>query len=288
MTAPTSTRIASLFERNRQSGRKAFIAYLTAGDPHPDQTAGLVLALERGGADLIELGVPFSDPIADGPVIQRASDRALRAGMNLSRLLEAVREVRRVSEVPLLLFSYMNPLLRYGFDKLARDAAEAGIDGVLLTDLSIEEAEDPVARLKEHGLDTVFLVAPTSSDRRLELVARHSSGFIYLVSRTGVTGEQASVSDAAAPLIQRTRKHTSLPLAVGFGISTPQQVAAVAQLADGVVVGSAIVKTIEKYAGLAEITPEQLATEVERFVSGLTAPLASGEVVTQNSAKGSA
>ncbi len=288
MAAAGPTRIAALFERNRQSGRKAFIAYLTAGDPHPDQTSGLVLALERGGADLIELGVPFSDPIADGPVIQRASDRALRAGMNLHRLLETVREIRRVSEVPLLLFSYMNPLLRYGFDKLARDAAEAGIDGVLLTDLSVEEADEPVSRLKEQGLDTVFLVAPTSSDRRLDLVARHSSGFIYLVSRTGVTGEQASVSDAVAPLVERTRRHTGLPLAVGFGISTPQQVAAVARLADGVVVGSAIVKTIEKTANLPGTTAEQLATEVERFVTGLTAPLASGEAVTQSSAKGSA
>lgn len=181
------------------------------------------MALERGGADLIELGVPFSDPIADGPVIQRASDRALRAGMNLSKLLESVREIRRVSQIPLLLFSYMNPLLRYGFERLARDASEAGIDGVLLTDLSVEEAEEPVGRLREQGLDTVFLVAPTSSERRLGLVSRHSSGFVYLVSRTGVTGEQASVSEAVAPLIARTSLHTSLPLAVGFGISTPSR-----------------------------------------------------------------
>src|SRR5271165_1437677 len=273
MAAPTRTRIGHLFELNRESGKKAFIAYLTAGDPHPDQTASLVLALERGGADLIELGVPFSDPIADGPVIQRASDRALRAGMNLSRLLESVREIRRASQIPLLLFSYMNPLLRYGFERLARDASEAGIDGVLLTDLSVEEADEPVRRLREHGLDTVFLVAPTSSERRLDLVSQHSSGFIYLVSRTGVTGEQASVSDAVAPLIRRTRRHTGLPLAVGFGISTARQVAEVAQAADAVVVGSAIVKTIEKNAGLTGITPQTLAAEVERFVRELSAPL---------------
>ncbi len=179
---------AACSRRAKAQGRKAFIAYLTAGDPTPAHTASLVLALERGGADLIELGVPFSDPIADGPVIQRASDRALAAGATLSGLLETVREIRRHSEIPLLLFSYLNPLLRYGFGNLARDAAEAGIDGVLLTDLSVEEAAEPVRRLREQSLDTVFLAAPTSTERRLRLVAEHSSGFIYLVSRTGVTG----------------------------------------------------------------------------------------------------
>ncbi|MGA7411132.1 MAG: tryptophan synthase subunit alpha [Bryobacteraceae bacterium] len=288
MAAQTLTRIGHLFERSRKSGKKAFIAYVTAGDPHPDQTTAIVLALERGGADLIELGVPFSDPIADGPVIQRASDRALRAGTNLNKLLESVREIRRVSQIPLLLFSYMNPLLRYGFERLARDASQAGIDGVLLTDLSVEEADEPVRRLREQGLDTVFLVAPTSSDRRLDLVSRHSSGFIYLVSRTGVTGEQASVSDAVALLIERTRKHTSLPLAVGFGISTPRQVAEVAQLADAVVVGSAIVKTIEKNAALPGITPQTLTAEVERFVRELTAPLQRDDAAISGAAKGSA
>ena len=273
MAGPSLTRIGQLFERSRQSGRKVFIAYLTAGDPHPNQTSAMVLALERGGADLIELGVPFSDPIADGPVIQRASDRALRAGMNVNRLLESVREIRQVSQIPLLLFSYMNPVLRYGFEKLARDASEAGVDGVLLTDLSVEEADEPVARLRGRGLDTVFLAAPTSSERRLDLVSRYSSGFIYLVSRTGVTGEQASVPETVAPLIERTRQRTTLPLAVGFGISTPRQVAEVAGLADAVVVGSAIVRTIEKSAGLPGMTPETVAGDAERFVRELTAPL---------------
>ncbi len=190
----TTTRISSLFARHQAHGRKAFIAYLTAGDPSLAHTVDLVLALERGGADLIELGVPFSDPIADGPVIQRASERALQAGANLPKLLETVRAIRRQSEIPLLLFSYLNPLLRYGFDNLARDAAASGIDGVLLTDLSVEEAAEPVSRLRSQSLDTVFLAAPTSSERRLRLVAEHSSGFIYLVSRTGVTGEQASLA----------------------------------------------------------------------------------------------
>ena len=266
----TSTRISSLFAARKADGRKAFIAYLTGGDPSPELTASLVLALERGGADLIELGVPFSDPIADGPVIQRASDRALRAGMTLPRLLDTVREIRRSSQIPLVLFSYMNPLLRYGFEKLARDAADAGIDGVLLTDLCIEEAGEPVRQLRAHGLDTVFLAAPTSTERRLKLVAEQSSGFVYLVSRTGVTGEQTSLSSAAAPLARRMRELTDLPLAIGFGVSTPQHVKEVAEVADGVVVGSAIVKCIEQHTGKPE-----LPQELERFTRNLTRPLES-------------
>lgn len=268
--ATTATRITQLFERCTAEGRKAFIAYLTAGDPNPEATVPLVLALERGGADLIELGVPFSDPIADGPVIQRASERALHAGTTLKRILEMVREIRRQSEIPLLLFSYLNPVMHYGFDKLAQDAATAGIDGVLLTDLSIEEAEEPARRLREHSLDTVFLGAPTSSERRLELIGRHSSGFVYLVSRTGVTGEQASLSAQAIPLIKKMRKHTNLPLALGFGISKPEHVAEVAQFADGIVVGSAIVKTIE-----ANIHSADLPAAVEQFTRQLSAPLRS-------------
>jgi tryptophan synthase alpha chain len=264
----TRTRIGNLFATCKAENRKAFIAYLTAGDPRPEQTAPLVLALERGGADLIELGVPFSDPIADGPVIQRASDRALRAGMTLPKLLQIVSEIRRHSEIPLLLFSYLNPLLRYGFEKLARDASAVGVDGVLLTDLCIEEATEPVQRLREQGLDTIFLAAPTSTERRLRLVAEHSSGFVYLVSRTGVTGEQESVSQAAAPLARRMRELTELPLAVGFGISRPEQVSEVAQIADGVVVGSAIVKCIEKNLG-----EPDLDARLEAFTRHLTGPL---------------
>jgi tryptophan synthase alpha chain len=268
MSVKTATRIGDMFERCRNTQRKAFIAYLTAGDPSPEETTSLVLALERGGADLVELGVPFSDPIADGPVIQRASDRALRAGTKLQRILDIVREVRRRSQIPLLLFSYLNPLLRYGFEKLAGDAAAAGVDGVLLTDLCVEEAEEPVRKLRTENLDTVFLAAPTSSPERLRLVAEHSSGFIYLVSRTGVTGEQASLSDAAAPLTRRMRGLTDLPLAVGFGVSTPQQVSEIAKLADGVVVGSALVRQIERNAGDAD-----LASNLENFTRRLTAPL---------------
>ncbi len=249
MPATATARIAGLFEKFRNTRRKAFIAYLTGGDPSPKHTLSLLRALEEGGADLIELGVPFSDPIADGPVIQRASDRALRAGTKLIDLLELVREFRQTSQTPIILFSYLNPLLRYGFEKLARDAANAGVDGVLLTDLSVEEAAEPVHLLRRAGLDTVFLAAPTSSEGRLKLVAEHSSGFIYLVSRTGVTGEQHALSDSVRPLLSRMRRLTDLPLAVGFGISTVAQVGEVAAVADGVVVGSALVKVIEQNGG---------------------------------------
>jgi tryptophan synthase alpha chain len=235
------------------------IAYLTAGDPTPEATPKLVAALERGGADLVELGVPFSDPIADGPVIQLAGDRALRAGTTLAKVLQIAKKIRETSEVPLLLFTYLNPALRYGFERLARDAKAAGIDGCLLTDASVEEAADYVKVMRAAGLDTVFLAAPTSTERRLKLVAEYSSGFVYLVSRTGITGEQQALSDAALPLIERMRKHTDLPLAVGFGISKPEHVAALAPHAEAVVVGSAIVRQIEKDpAGL------------EEFVRGLT------------------
>ena len=243
------TRIQSLFDRLRSQKRSALIAYLTAGDPAPARTPALVAALERGGVDLIELGVPFSDPIADGPVIQRGSDRALKAGTTVAKVLEIAREIRKTSEIPLLLFTYLNPVLRYGLDRMARDAKAAGIDGCLLTDLSVEEASPYVAAMRSAGLDTVFLAAPTSTPARLKLVAEYSTGFVYLVSRTGVTGERASLSESLAPLIERMRASTKLPLAAGFGISTPDQASAAAKLADGVVVGSAIVRLIEQNAG---------------------------------------
>jgi len=270
MPVQAGTRISALFDRCRADNRKAFIAYITAGDPWPEITASLVLALERGGTDLIELGVPFSDPIADGPVIQRASDRALRAGMTTRKVLEIVREVRRESEIPILLFSYLNPLLRYGFDALAKDSVQAGVDGMLMTDLCVEEAEDAVRRVRAQGLDTVFLAAPTSTDQRLGRVAEQSSGFVYLVSRTGITGEQASLSSSALPLTRRMRALTNLPIAVGFGISTPEQVAEVGAIADAVVVGSAIVRFIEEHS-----TDRALPQKLEQFARKLSAPLRS-------------
>ena len=265
MPAKGPTRIGRLFDRLRREQRKGFIGYLTAGDPSLDQTPGLVAALERGGVDLIELGVPFSDPIADGPVIQRAAERALRGGASLRKVLEAASEIRRGSEVPLLLFTYLNPVMRYGFEALARDAAAAGIDGVLLTDVSVEEAGAYVERMRWQGLDTVFLAAPTSTERRLRLIAKYSTGFVYLVSRTGVTGERDSVAGSVAPLVAAVRRVTDLPLAVGFGISKPEHVAAVGELADAVVVGSAFVRLIERNAGNAalEIQLESLARELK-------------------------
>ncbi len=242
-----STRISQAFATARAENRAALVAYLTAGDPTPAHTAGLVLALARGGADIIELGVPFSDPIADGPVIQRGSERALKAGTSVAKVLDIAAEVRKTSQVPLLLFTYLNPVLRYGLEILAKDAAAVGIDGCLLTDVSVEEADVYVHSMRAHGLDTVFLAAPTSTARRRDLVAKFSTGFVYLVSRTGVTGEQASVSTEVGALVSDMRKATSLPLAVGFGISNAAQVGEVARFADGVVVGSAIVRLIEQY-----------------------------------------
>lgn len=268
MPAQTATRIGGSFAHCKAEGRSAFIAYITAGDPTPSHTVPLVLALERGGADIVELGVPFSDPIADGPAIQRASERALRAGMTVPLLLETVQEIRRHSQIPLVLFSYLNPLLRFGFEALAGRAADAGVDGVLLTDLSVEEAERPVSVLRAHGLDTVFLAAPTSTDRRLRLVAEHSSGFVYLVSRTGVTGERTSLSESVKPLVRHMREQTALPLAVGFGISSPKQVAEVAAIADGVAVGSAIVNCIAR-----ESAAPGVVSKLEDFTRELTKAL---------------
>ncbi len=264
------TRIARYFARLREKGEKGLIAYLTAGDPTPAITVELVLALERGGAGLIELGVPFSDPVADGPVIQAASDRALKAGASLRKVLEAAAEIRRQSQVPLLLFSYLNPLLRYGLEALARDAARAGIDGCLITDLSVEEAHAHLDAMRAHNLDTVFLAAPTSTRRRLELVAKYSTGFVYLVSRTGVTGERASLSEAVAPLAASMREATGLPLAVGFGISTAEQARQASRLADAVVVGSAFVRLIGQGAGSASL-PLQLETLARELKQGLGA-----------------
>lgn len=247
------TRIQTRFRTLKEHKRSALVAYVTAGDPSPERTPAIVAALERGGADVIELGVPFSDPIADGPVIQAASERALKAGTTLHKVLDIARCIRRTSEIPIVLFTYLNPALRYGFEALGRDAKAAGIDGCLLTDLSVEEAEPYVKAMRAADLDTVFLGAPTSTPERLKLVAQYSTGFVYLVSRTGVTGERASLSNSSGPLLASMRAVTDLPMALGFGISTPEQARTVAKMADGVVVGSAFVRLIEKQASDAEI-----------------------------------
>lgn len=261
------TRIARVFEEKK----KVLVAYITAGDPTPERTPSLVAALERGGADLIELGVPFSDPVADGPVIMRAGDRALKAGTTLPKVLEIARRIREHSEIPLLLFTYLNPVLRYGLERLAKDAKAAGIDGCLLTDASVEEAGAYVGAMREAGLDTVFLAAPTSTVRRLKLVAQYSSGFVYLVSRMGVTGVQDSVSSSVKPLVDAVRAVTKLPLAVGFGVSKPEHVAEMAKTADGVVVGSAFMRLIEEHAASPDLEArlEAFTRELKGGLTGL-------------------
>ncbi|MDX2153272.1 MAG: tryptophan synthase subunit alpha [Bryobacteraceae bacterium] len=266
------SRIAATFARLREENRTGLVAYITAGDPSPSRTPSLVAALERGGADLIELGVPFSDPIADGPVIQRGSERALAAGTTLHSVLEIAAGIRRHSQIPIILFTYLNPVLRYGFEALARDAAACGVDGCLLTDLTVEEAESYVDTMHRAGLETVFLAAPTSAARRLELVARYSTGFLYLVSRTGVTGEQDRLSGSALPLIASLRALTDKPLAVGFGISRAEHAAELAGKADAIVVGSAFVRTVEQNPGPElEARLEALAAELSGALRGARA-----------------
>lgn len=245
--------ISETFEKLKQSGGKAFIPFITAGDPDLPTTVQLVLELERAGADIVELGIPFSDPVADGPTIQRSSERALRNGYRFADHLGAVTEIRRQSRIPLVLFSYYNPIFQYGLENLARDARSAGVDGVLVTDITPEEGENYCGCLTRHGLDPIFLVAPTSSESRITRIVQSCRGFVYVVSRAGVTGAQESLSSSVLPTLQRVRAHTGIPVAVGFGISRPDQVRAVWQIADGAVVGSAIVAQIEKHAGAPDL-----------------------------------
>jgi len=247
------TRIEKKFQELKAANRKAFIPYVTAGDPNLKTTVDLILAMDKAGADVIEVGVPFSDPIADGPVIQRATERALASGTSLSDILRMGSEIRKHSQIPLLLFSYYNPLLRYGLEKLAHDAAEAGFDGILASDLTVEESVTFVEIVKKAGLNTVFLVAPTSSTERIRKIASASTGFLYAVSRTGVTGERQELASDLRDFLKTLRAHTNVPIAVGFGISQPAHVRAVWQEADGAVVGSAVVRAIEENAGSADI-----------------------------------
>jgi len=241
------SRISERFSSLRREGRKAFVAFVTAGDPSLDRTVEIALELERGGASILELGVPFSDPLADGPVIQRASQRALGKGVTLPKVLDAARRIRSRSELPLLLFSYLNPVLRFGLERAAGAARDAGIDGALLTDVPPEESAEWLEAARKADLDTVFLAAPTSPDSRLRRVAQASRGFVYAVSRTGVTGEKDRLSEDAFPLVARLKALSDLPVALGFGISTPGQVASAAEVADGVVVGTALVRFLEEH-----------------------------------------
>lgn len=240
------TRIGQSFEELSRAGELGLVAYVTAGDPSLAATQEIVLAAAEAGADIIELGVPFSDPLADGPTIQRASERALRSGTTLAGVLGLVRSLRAKSEVPLVLFSYFNPILQMGLEKFAAAAADAGADGVLVTDLTPEEAADYRAAMHARDLDTIFLAAPTSTDARLERIAEASSGFLYLISRAGVTGERATLPEDLPGLVRRARTFTRLPIAVGFGISLPTHVSVLGGIADAAVVGSALVAEIEK------------------------------------------
>lgn len=261
-TIPAS-RVKSRFRELRERRAKGLVVYLTAGDPGLEATGELLTAVDRGGADVIELGVPFSDPLADGPVIQRASERALKAGATLRKILDWLPRWREGVRVPLILFTYYNPVLQYGLDRFARAASRAGADGALVVDLTPEEAEPYVSALRAQNLDTVFLASPTSTDRRLERAAKYSTGFLYLVSRTGVTGERDEISSSLRPLVERARRYTDLPLAVGFGLSKPGQVREVQSLADAAVVGSAVVRAIE------EQYPSRGAAAIEQYVRWL-------------------
>jgi tryptophan synthase alpha chain len=244
------SRIEATFTSLRREGRHGLIPFITAGDPALETTGQLLVELSRAGASLIELGVPFSDPMADGPVIQRASERALKQGFGIREVLNIIEQARPLmKDVPIVLFSYFNPLLQYGLERLSREAMSAGVDGVLVTDLVPEEAEEFSGLLRARGLDMIFLVAPTSTDARLALVAERASGFIYAVSRAGVTGARLDVSNDAERLVGRVRKVSELPVAVGFGISNAKQVAETWRYADAAVVGSALVAEIERLRG---------------------------------------
>jgi tryptophan synthase alpha chain len=246
-------RIEDAFTRLEEQRSKGFIPFITAGDPDLATTGQILIELAHAGATVIELGVPFSDPMADGPVIQRASERALKNSFGLDDLLDMVARARTQIDTPIILFSYFNPLLQFGLKRLAQRARSSGIDGVLVTDLTPEESGELEAELRANDLDMIFLVAPTSTDERLKLVAEHASGFVYAVSRAGVTGTRETVSAEAEKLVTRMRQFTSLPIAVGFGISNVEQVRDVHRYADAVVVGSAIVAEMERLSNAPDL-----------------------------------
>jgi len=258
------SRIKEAFDNLAREQKKGFIPFITAGDPDLETTKHLMIELANVGATLIELGIPFSDPMADGPVIQRASERALRHGFGLSEILDLVRDVRKQTKVPIVLFSYFNPLLQFGLEKLVREAEHAKIDGILVTDLTPEEAGRFSAMLRAHEIDLIFLIAPTSTDERLKMIAERASGFIYAVSRAGITGAREAVSAEAEQLVNRVRLVSDLPVAVGFGISKAEHVAEVWRYADAAVVGSAIVKMIEDQSGNGD-----LVREIGQFTASL-------------------
>jgi tryptophan synthase alpha chain len=246
-------RITDTFARLRASGRPGLVAYVTAGDPTLARTAEILVSLAANGADVIEVGVPFSDPLADGPVIQRASERALAGRTTLRGALRVIRDTRANVTAPIVLFTYVNPILRLGEEVFVREAAEAGVDGVLVLDLPVEEAGPFRARLVAAQLDPIFLLSPTTTDERIRASAALGSGFLYVISRLGVTGATERVAADAEPLVRRIRAQSTLPLALGFGISSPEQVAEVGQWADAAVVGSALVNVIAEHGAAADV-----------------------------------
>jgi tryptophan synthase alpha chain len=250
--ARPKTRIGKQFDELSRRGELGLVAYLTAGDPSLAATEEIVLRAAEAGADVIELGIPFSDPVADGPTIQRASERALRAGTTLQKVIDVVAELRKKTDVPLMLFGYFNPILQMGLAEFSRKAAAAGADGVLVTDITPEESGEYRSAMQANGLDTIFLAAPTSTDERLQRIVDVSSGFLYVISRTGVTGAKDSLPEELPAMVRRIRKITQLPVAVGFGISVPAQVTVLGGIADAVVVGSSLVAEIEKAASVSE------------------------------------
>ena len=258
------SRIAKMFKELKGKKEKALIAYITAGDPDIATNGQLLKCLVESGADMIELGVPFSDPMADGPTILEASQRALAHPFSIAAILDLIREFRRYSDVPLILFGYYNPLLQYGLEKLARDASQAGADGFLVVDLPPEEATELKKAADSHQLDTIFLLAPTSTDERIKKVAAMASGFVYYVSITGVTGARESLAEMMDESVGKIRKFTDLPVGIGFGVSSPGHVREICGFADAVIVGSAIIKQVEANAG----KPDMLA-KVGSFVQEL-------------------
>ena len=270
-------RIDSLFARLKTEGRPAMIAYITGGDPTLQTSAKIALALERGGVDLLELGIPFSDPLADGATIQAAAGRAIAAGATVAGILDLVREIRACSQMPIVLFTYLNPVYVYGFERFQADAAVAGADGLLLLDLPPQEAARNAELSSFHGLKTIRLIAPTTPQSRLQEITDAAEGFIYSVSREGVTGEQSSLSLDIAERVDAIHRLTPVPVAVGFGISTPEQASTVAALADGVVVGSAIVRQI----GELGLQPD-LPKRIEEFVRPIAEAVRNCSVTERN------
>jgi tryptophan synthase alpha chain len=249
------SRLDEAFARIRSEGRPGLVTYTTAGDPDLPRSAAILKALDRAGADVLEVGVPFSDPLADGPVIQRATERALAAGGSLRSALAMIAGLRAEITAPIVIFSYANPMLRLGVREFARRAADAGVDGVLALDLPIEEAGDFRETLASTGIDTIFLLSPTTAEARIKRAAELGSGFLYGISRLGVTGARDQVSSAAAAMVQRIRAHTSMPIALGFGVSRPEHVAEIGVYADAAVVGSALVSVIAKESATMELIP---------------------------------